>query len=546
MREWQRAHRTLRLAVNLSPPELMKRTLPDEVKAALEEPGFPKQLLQLEVPEGHVVSDMPRSVDMLHRLKALGVSLVLDRFAVRYSSLGRLAELPLDGVKLDLAFLRGPSSNTEDVSLLTAVTAVARGLKLRVSAQGIENAAQLHLLERLGCAEVQGFHLGPPVPPATLADQLSPRGPEELRRRGDELRRTPRDARSAWAAADALGREAERPAHAHPARASRGAGAARGRVVYVTGGAASETLAGRLLRQRLVEREGPGAGARAPARRHRLSPARRRAGRDGPARRGHAAGGRAAAHAGAGERAAGLAYRLLPLRAGARRAPRRTSRWTWATSCSSRGLQAEELLMRAVTALDHGELPARAPSIRCRQSGPRDGASGRRAHGTGSYAADFTGEAVLSLLRFASQVLSRAVVFAIEGEQARAVGEFGISPKGVAALRDRPSRCASRRSLKVAVERRRSYTGPLEPTRVNLQLADALAGGTVHAAVSVPLVVQGEVRYVLYGDNARSTAPIGPLDALESAAARAARIVEKTLLAPALPSRATAEYSRPS
>ena len=98
---------------------------------------------------------------MLHRLKALGVSLVLDRFAVRYSSLGRLAELPLDGVKLDLAFLRGPSSNPEDVSLLTAVTAVARGLKLRVCAQGVETAAQLALLERLGCAEAQGFHLAP-------------------------------------------------------------------------------------------------------------------------------------------------------------------------------------------------------------------------------------------------------------------------------------------------------------------------------------------------------------------------------------------------
>jgi diguanylate cyclase (GGDEF)-like protein/PAS domain S-box-containing protein len=173
--EWQRRQRGLRLAVNLSPPELMKKTLPDEVKAALEETGFPPRLLQLEVPEGHVVSDLPRSLDMLHRLKALGVSLVLDRFAVRYSSLGRLAELPLDGVKLDLAFLRGPSSNPEDVSLLTAVTAVARGLKLRVCAQGVETATQLALLERLGCAEAQGFYLGPPVPPATLADQLGAR-----------------------------------------------------------------------------------------------------------------------------------------------------------------------------------------------------------------------------------------------------------------------------------------------------------------------------------------------------------------------------------
>ncbi len=174
-REWQKGHRTLRVAVNLSPPELMKKSLPDDVRAVLEETGLPARQLQLEVPEGHVVSDLPRSVDMLHRLKALGVQLVLDRFAVRYSSLGRLAELPLDGVKLDLAFLRGPSSNPEDVSLLTAVTAVARGLKLRICAQGVETAAQLALLERLGCAEAQGFFLGPPVPPATLADQLGAR-----------------------------------------------------------------------------------------------------------------------------------------------------------------------------------------------------------------------------------------------------------------------------------------------------------------------------------------------------------------------------------
>lgn len=182
--EWQQRQRSLRLAVNLSPPELMKKTLPDEVKAALEETGLQARLLQLEVPEGHVVSDLPRSIDMLHRLKALGVLLVLDRFAVRYSSLGRLAELPLDGVKLDLAFLRGPSSNPDDVSLLTTVTAVARGLKLRVCAQGVETPAQLALLERLGCVEAQGFHLGPPAPAAMLADQLGARGA-----RGGEERR---------------------------------------------------------------------------------------------------------------------------------------------------------------------------------------------------------------------------------------------------------------------------------------------------------------------------------------------------------------------
>jgi len=181
VREWQRHHRGLRLAVNLAPPELMKKTLPEEVRAALEETGLAPRFLQLEVPEAHVVSDVPRSLDVLHRLKALGVTLVLDRFAVRYSSLGRLSDLPIDGVKLDLAFLRGPSPYPEDVSLLTAVTAVARGLKLRVSAQGVETLEQLSLLERLGCAEAQGFLLGRPSPAATIAEQL-----DDLDDRGKE------------------------------------------------------------------------------------------------------------------------------------------------------------------------------------------------------------------------------------------------------------------------------------------------------------------------------------------------------------------------
>jgi hypothetical protein len=79
------------------------------------------------------------------------------------------------------------------------------------------------------------------------------------------------------------------------------------------------------------------------------------------------------------------------------------------------------------------------------------------------------------------------------------------------------------------VERRRTYEGPLEPTRVNLALAERLGGAEVRAAVAIPLLVAGQVRFVLYGDNAPSGRPLGPLDTLESSAARAARIIEKTL-----------------
>jgi len=194
------------------------------------------------------------------------------------------------------------------------------------------------------------------------------------------------------------------------------------------------------------------------------------------------------------------------------------------------GVPAEELLMLAVTALDHGALQDVPPSDTVPPS-MKAAATSTAASLTGSYAADYTGEAVLSLLRFTAQVLSRAVVFAIENEEARAVGEFGILAKSVAAIRESALSLREPSILKSAVERRRSYAGPLEPTRVNLLLVERLGGGSVHEAVSLPLVVLNEVRYVLYADNAPFGRPIGPLDALESAASRAARIVEKTLQA---------------
>jgi hypothetical protein len=200
------------------------------------------------------------------------------------------------------------------------------------------------------------------------------------------------------------------------------------------------------------------------------------------------------------------------------------------------GLAPQELLMRAMTAIDTGTSPPmhRPPGL-LRAAG-RDDPDATLEPGsnkpvralTGSFPVDYTGEAVLSLLRFVAQILTRAIVFAIDGPCARGIGEFGVTPPGAAehetivSLRE-PS------VLRVAVERRRTYLGPLEPTPANLALVERLGGAPVAAAVAIPLVVRGEVRFVLYGDNAPDSRPLGPLDALESAAARAARVIEKTL-----------------
>lgn len=201
------------------------------------------------------------------------------------------------------------------------------------------------------------------------------------------------------------------------------------------------------------------------------------------------------------------------------------------------GVPPQELLMRAVTALDHGDLSRLPPPDEPKTLPPlpsRTPAAGT-ASPTGSYAVDYTGEAVLSLLRFAAQILGRAVVFAVEGDAARGVGEFGVQlpggRSGAEAVRQTVLSLREPSVLRAAVERGRTYTGPLEPTRVNLALTERLGGASVREAVAIPLLVGGEVRFVLYADNAPSGRPLGPLDTLESSAARAARIIEKTLAA---------------
>jgi hypothetical protein len=200
------------------------------------------------------------------------------------------------------------------------------------------------------------------------------------------------------------------------------------------------------------------------------------------------------------------------------------------------GFVAQELLMRAVAALDSGDLsrlpspddtkPALSPAAPAGDRGPSP---------TGSYPVDFTGEAVLSLLRFASQLLARAVVFSVEGDAAHGMGEFGVmlsgGRSGADAVRQTVLTLREPSILRTAADRRRTYVGPLEPTRVNLALAERLGGAEVREAVAMPLLVAGEVRFLLYGDNAPSGRPLGPIDTLESSASRAARIIEKTLQA---------------
>jgi EAL domain-containing protein (putative c-di-GMP-specific phosphodiesterase class I) len=110
--------------------------------------------------------------EVLEDLKALGVRLAIDDFGTGYSSLTYLKRFPVDELKVDQAFVAGLLSDPEDAAIVAAVINLAHTLGLAAVAEGVENAAQVAQLCRLGCDIGQGYHFGRPVPADAFAERL--------------------------------------------------------------------------------------------------------------------------------------------------------------------------------------------------------------------------------------------------------------------------------------------------------------------------------------------------------------------------------------
>ena len=107
-------------------------------------------------------------IDTLHELRAVGVSVAIDDFGTGYSCLRSIKSLPIERIKIDRAFINGIPQNTDDAALAEAMIAMARTLGLKVTAEGVETAAQRDFLRAQGCSELQGFLFSKPVPTEQL------------------------------------------------------------------------------------------------------------------------------------------------------------------------------------------------------------------------------------------------------------------------------------------------------------------------------------------------------------------------------------------
>jgi EAL domain-containing protein (putative c-di-GMP-specific phosphodiesterase class I) len=165
---WAKAWGTaLRLSVNVSARQLIRDHFHETVRQALLETGFPAHQLELEITES-TLQVIEHSMRVLDELKALEVQIAIDDFGTGYSSLSMLKHLPIDRLKIDHSFVRDIPEDTNDVAIVEAIVALSRTLRLKVTAEGVENEAQLNMLRRLGCEEGQGYLFSPPLPFAAL------------------------------------------------------------------------------------------------------------------------------------------------------------------------------------------------------------------------------------------------------------------------------------------------------------------------------------------------------------------------------------------
>ena len=171
-----------RVSVNFSTRQLQIPTLSGEVGRVLRETALDADRLEIEITESVAMSHSEDVLTVLYALKHLGVHISMDDFGTGYSSLGMLKRLPIDTLKLDRSFLRDIETSVDDAAISRAVIVLAHGMKLKVTAEGVENPRQAAFLRRHRCDQAQGYLFSPPVP-AEQFRQILARGLSEATRR---------------------------------------------------------------------------------------------------------------------------------------------------------------------------------------------------------------------------------------------------------------------------------------------------------------------------------------------------------------------------
>jgi len=160
------------VSVNLSALQLEQETFIERFMQNIAAAGLTPAHVKVEITENILMRDMEAVVPRLRELRRVGVQIAIDDFGTGYSSLSYLQQFPIDTLKVDRSFVADIRAHQEGVSIVDAIVAMARGLKLDLIAEGVENRVQLRYLRSQGCTEVQGYIFSPAVDAAALGRLL--------------------------------------------------------------------------------------------------------------------------------------------------------------------------------------------------------------------------------------------------------------------------------------------------------------------------------------------------------------------------------------
>jgi diguanylate cyclase (GGDEF)-like protein len=162
----------LTIAVNVSVQQFAREDFVTSVLRAIWHYGVKPQQFELEITESLLMRNVDDTTACMKRFRAAGLALSIDDFGTGYSSLGYLRQFPVDALKIDRSFVKDLHTSDDDAAICAAIIAMARELKLKVIAEGVENVEQLEFLRSHKCDQVQGYLVGAPMPVADLQSLL--------------------------------------------------------------------------------------------------------------------------------------------------------------------------------------------------------------------------------------------------------------------------------------------------------------------------------------------------------------------------------------
>jgi len=160
------------VAVNVSAVQFRQEDFCARVRRVLHETGLTPKYLELELTEGLLLENADLTLSVVQQLKAMGLTLAIDDFGTGYSSFSYLRQFRVSNLKIDRSFIRDVAVNPDDAAITAAIISLAKSLRLKVIAEGVENEAQMSFLRAHQCDEIQGYYFSKPLAFDKVADKL--------------------------------------------------------------------------------------------------------------------------------------------------------------------------------------------------------------------------------------------------------------------------------------------------------------------------------------------------------------------------------------